>query len=156
MLGQTVVAGLWGSGRARRLLLRYALRLCRRLPVRRYAVTTRTERARPTLRWRRSYRRLLRLLRPERILLRLTTSSFTTTDLTATRFTATDLSTAGLTATDLTAAGLSATRLTATRFTATGLAVVLRPMLVAVRTGLGLRLVAVPLLLWLLRGRWRR
>ena len=153
VLGQTVVAGLGGSGRTRRLLLRCArrLRLCRRLPVRRYAVTTRTERARPTLRRRRSYRRLLRLLRPERILLRLTTTGLTATSFTTTRFTTTDLTT-----TDLAATRFTATRFAATGLTATRVAVVLRPLLVAVRTRLGLRLVAVPLLLWLLRGRWRR
>ncbi|MEU4601986.1 hypothetical protein AB0F43_03290 [Kribbella sp. NPDC023972] len=143
-----------------------------RLTVRRYAVAARTERARPALLLRRrAYRRLLRLLWSERALLLvrrrpegrllstclLTTPNLGTTGLTTSRFTTTRL-----TATSL-ASGLTSTRLTSTDFasglTTAGLAsrfaVVLRPLLFAVRRLLWPRQVAVSLL-WLLCGRgWR-
>lgn len=185
VLGQTVVAGLRGSGRALRLLLRSVR--CGRLPVRRYAVTTWTERARPALRRGRTYRCLLWLLRPERVLLlelterrliptslpRLTPTRLAPRRLTPTEVTSTEVTATEVTATRFTARLLAATEFTSTRLTTRGLAadgfgacrvaVVLRPLLVAVRAALwlvavrtGLRLVAVPLLLGLLRGRWWR
>ncbi|WP_460664075.1 hypothetical protein [Kribbella swartbergensis] len=161
MLGQTVAAGMWGS---RRPLLR-CTRPLGLLLVRRNAVTTRTERARPARLRRRSGRRLLRLLRAERALLLVLTERrlftprrLTATELPAANLTATKLTTANLAATAVTtrrftATGFTATGLTATGLTATGLVVVLRRLL-AVRALV--RLVAVPRLLWLLRRRWGR
>ncbi|HWM02187.1 MAG TPA: hypothetical protein VNP92_07585 [Actinophytocola sp.] len=131
VLRQTVVAGLRGSGRALRLLLRCVG--CWRLTVRRYAVTTTwTERARPALRRRWANRRLLRLLRSERVLLRelterrliptslprLTPRGLTTTKLTTTKLTTTGFTTTELTTTELTARGLTTTEVTTTRLTA--------------------------------------